>query len=154
MGGNLSGLYEAVFGPNGNSILGHGYQGAFHLWRRRRKKIRRGAEKEFEGGVAEEQLGAEQWEPVETIGGHFGAVQDVVWDPRGRFFLSASADQTTRLHAPWRRKHTHTHDDSSAGTQEEEEEEEEEEGIVEQEQVCVCVSLCVCVCVRTCVCDI
>ena len=39
--------------------------------------------------------------PGVTCGGHFGAVQDIVWDPEGQFLLSVSADQTTRLHAFW-----------------------------------------------------
>ena len=33
VGGNTLGLYGGVFGPDGNSILAHGYQGAFHHWK-------------------------------------------------------------------------------------------------------------------------
>ena len=37
-----------------------------------------------------------------TVGGHFGPVQDVMWDPvDGHFLLSNSTDQTTRLHGYW-----------------------------------------------------
>jgi hypothetical protein len=36
-----------------------------------------------------------------TFGGHFGAVCDLCWDPKGAFLISTSADQTTRLHAHW-----------------------------------------------------
>lgn len=36
-----------------------------------------------------------------TVGGHFSEVQDLVWDVHGNFLISASSDQTTRLHAPW-----------------------------------------------------
>ena len=32
VGGTTLGFYGAVFSPDGQSILGHGYQGAFHLW--------------------------------------------------------------------------------------------------------------------------
>jgi len=32
VGGTTLGFYGAVFSPDGESILGHGYQGAFHLW--------------------------------------------------------------------------------------------------------------------------
>ena len=32
VGGNTLGFYGGVFSPDGNSILAHGFQGAFHLW--------------------------------------------------------------------------------------------------------------------------
>ncbi|EGG19563.1 hypothetical protein DFA_00141 [Cavenderia fasciculata] len=32
MGGNILGLYGAVFSPTGEYLLSHGYNGAFHLW--------------------------------------------------------------------------------------------------------------------------
>ena len=42
MGGNSLGLYGAVFGPSGDYVLAHGYQGEFHLW----KKVTSGNSKE------------------------------------------------------------------------------------------------------------
>lgn len=36
-----------------------------------------------------------------TVGGHFGEVVDMQWEPGGQFLFSVSADQTTRVHAPW-----------------------------------------------------
>lgn len=85
VGGTTLGFYGAVFSPDGQSILGHGYLGAFHLW----------------NNVAYEC--EERWEPGVTVGGHFGPVQDIDWDPiDGQFLVSVSSDQTTRLHAPWR----------------------------------------------------
>lgn len=36
------------------------------------------------------------------MGGHYDAVSDLAWEPtHGRYVLSVSSDQTTRLHAPW-----------------------------------------------------
>ena len=32
VGGNTLGFYGGVLSPNGQAILGHGYQGAFYLW--------------------------------------------------------------------------------------------------------------------------
>jgi hypothetical protein len=32
LGGNTLGYYGARFGPGGKFILGHSFQGAFHLW--------------------------------------------------------------------------------------------------------------------------
>lgn len=80
VGGNSLGFFGAKFNRNGDSILGHGFQGSFHLWRR-----------ESEG----------RWAPGVVIGGHYASVRDVCWEPEGRFLYSVSADQTTRLHAPW-----------------------------------------------------
>jgi elongator complex protein 2 len=36
-----------------------------------------------------------------TVGGHFGEVMDLQWEPGGQFLFSVSMDQTTRIHAPW-----------------------------------------------------
>ncbi|KAM3961817.1 elongator complex protein 2 [Aphomia sociella] len=85
VGGNGLGFYGSRFGPDGVSILGHGYNGSFHIWT-----------------VCEE---TGQWEPVVVCGGHFAAAECAQWEPRGRYVASVAADQTTRLHAPWRRTH-------------------------------------------------
>lgn len=33
--------------------------------------------------------------------GHFGPVDDFIWDASGGFAITVSTDQTSRLHAPW-----------------------------------------------------
>ncbi|XP_076360831.1 elongator complex protein 2 isoform X2 [Tachypleus tridentatus] len=81
VGGNTLGFYGGVFSPDGNSILAHGYHGAFHLWHYNSE--------------------SDSWDPGVVWGGHFSAVQDLVWDPEGEYLLSCSSDQTTRLHGPW-----------------------------------------------------
>ena len=82
IGGNTLGFYGAAFSPCGQWIIGHGYQGAFHLWR-----------------YAAE---ARTWQPRVVASGHFGPVLDLAWSPDG-CLLSVSKDQTCRLHAEWNR---------------------------------------------------
>ena len=86
VGGNTLGLYGGIFAPWGDLILAHGYQGAFHLWKKEDSS----------------ETDLELWRPLPTVSGHFGPVQDLSWEPTaGRFLVSVSADQTSRLHAPW-----------------------------------------------------
>ncbi len=94
VGGNTLGLYGGRFSPQGVMIIGHGYQGAFHLWKNT----------SVQTDPTEETNQSERWIPLPTMGGHFDSVQDISWDPkRGEFLVSVSTDQTSRLHAPWRR---------------------------------------------------
>lgn len=82
VGGNLMGFYGCKFSGNGLNILAHGYQGSFHIW-------------EYSHTV-------KNWMPRSVPSGHFAEVVDLCWEPNGRFLITASADQTTRIHAPWR----------------------------------------------------
>ncbi|KAF9822433.1 hypothetical protein SFRURICE_017708 [Spodoptera frugiperda] len=82
VGGNGLGFYGSKFGPGGNSFLAHGYNGSFHIWRCCKE--------------------TGQWQPSVVCGGHFSSVEDVKWERQGRYLMSVSADQTTRVHAPWR----------------------------------------------------
>ncbi|XP_064456155.1 elongator complex protein 2-like isoform X1 [Ornithodoros turicata] len=86
VGGNSLGFYGAVLSPDGRTIFGHGFQGAFHAWKLQ---------------TAGNEQGASSWQPMVTMGGHFDEVRDIAWDPKGAYLLSCSKDQTTRLHAPW-----------------------------------------------------
>lgn len=82
VGGNTLGFYGGCFAPDGRSILGHDYQGALHIWKLNNN---------------------DEWQPQVTVGGHFGEVNDLGWEPQGEFLVSVSSDQTTRIHAPWPR---------------------------------------------------
>ncbi|XP_078039395.1 elongator complex protein 2 [Augochlora pura] len=82
VGGNSLGFYGCKFDSNGMNILAHGYQGSFHIW-------------EYSDKV-------KNWIPKSVPGGHFSEVVDLCWDPKGRFLVTVSADQTTRIHAPWK----------------------------------------------------
>lgn len=82
VGGNSLGFFGGKFSPNGKSILGHGFQGSFHIWNQSHED-------------------ASSWLPGIVIGGHFNVVQDLAWEPNGLFLITVSADQTTRIHVPW-----------------------------------------------------
>ncbi|XP_048466977.1 elongator complex protein 2 isoform X2 [Rhincodon typus] len=83
VGGNTLGFYGCQFSPDGSMILAHAFHGALHLWSQNKSKG--------------------EWKPEVILSGHFGSVQDLIWDPEGEFILSVGSDQTTRLFAPWRR---------------------------------------------------
>ncbi|XP_043254752.1 probable elongator complex protein 2 [Colletes gigas] len=82
VGGNSLGFYGCKFSNNGLNILAHGYQGSFHIW-------------EYLDSV-------QNWIPKSIPSGHFAEIVDLCWDPKGRFLITTSVDQTTRIHAPWK----------------------------------------------------
>ncbi|KAK9820488.1 hypothetical protein WJX72_010831 [[Myrmecia] bisecta] len=104
-GASNLGYYGGVFGPDGLSILAHGFTGALHLWRR-------------EGDSPDG-----RWVPQHALGGHYGGVVDLCWGIDNRCLLSVSTDQTTRItttcHGVWcevARPQVHGHDFSSVAS--------------------------------------
>ncbi|XP_075995702.1 elongator complex protein 2 isoform X2 [Genypterus blacodes] len=81
VGGNTLGFYGCQMSPDGSMIVAHAFHGALHLWCKDKEQ---------------------EWRPGVVISGHFNAVQDLSWDPKGEFLLSVGSDQTTRLFTPWR----------------------------------------------------
>ncbi|ALC40621.1 Elp2 [Drosophila busckii] len=82
VGGNSMGFYGGKFAPDGCSIMAHSYQGGFHIWNKCKEQ-------------------PHLWTSNVIIGGHYGQVRDLAWEHEGAYLMSVSADQTTRLHAPW-----------------------------------------------------
>ena len=108
VGGNTLGLYGGRFSPQGGMIIGHGYQGAFHLWKNSTPFSDVTSTDQSDQPVKATPTTLtkqyEKWVPLPTMSGHFEAVQGIAWDPRGGdFLISVSSDQTSRLHAPWKR---------------------------------------------------
>jgi len=62
--------------------MAHSYQGGFHIW-------------------SQDPDRPQLWTPGVIVGGHYGEVRDLAWEHSGAYLMTASADQTTRLHAPW-----------------------------------------------------
>uniref|UniRef100_A0A8D0HEF3 Elongator complex protein 2 n=1 Tax=Sphenodon punctatus TaxID=8508 RepID=A0A8D0HEF3_SPHPU len=83
VGGNTLGFLDCQFSPDGSMMLAHAFHGALHLWKQESR----------------------EWMPAVVISGHFNSVQDVKWDPEGEFVITVGADQTTRIFAPWKKKH-------------------------------------------------
>ncbi|XP_055390341.1 elongator complex protein 2 [Condylostylus longicornis] len=84
VGGNSLGFFGGKFSSDGKSIIGHSFQGGLHIWK-------------------QSEINESVWEPRITVSGHFQEVRDLSWEPGGEFFFSVSADQTTRIHAPFKR---------------------------------------------------
>lgn len=85
VGGNTLGFYGCLPSPDGSTLMAYSFHGAFHRWN------------------YDNSLGT--WKQGITVGGHFEDVRDIAWEPKyGAFLLSVSSDQTTRLHAPWKRE--------------------------------------------------
>ena len=79
VGGNTLGFYNAGFMSNEEVILGHSFSGALHSWRLNTDDV---------------------WESTPATTGHMSGVNDIDWEPNhGRYLLSTSTDQTTRVYA-------------------------------------------------------
>ena len=81
--GSSGGFWNALWSPDGQAVTSLGRTGSWRLWR------------------YEETL--QYWVPKTAVSGHVGSVNGIAWSPDGSYLLSTSSDQTTRLHAEWRR---------------------------------------------------
>ncbi|GAB5032433.1 elongator complex protein 2-like [Nannochloropsis oceanica] len=100
VGSNLLGFMGCVFSADGKKVLGHGFGGSFHAYEREGK-----GEGVREEGEEEEGEEEGRWVPGPFTTGHFEEVSDVQWERSGkgrgggRYLVSVSKDQTTRLWA-------------------------------------------------------
>ena len=81
--GSSGGFWNALWSPDGRAVTCLGRTGSWRLWH-------------FD------QI-AQYWMQKAAVSGHVGSVNDITWSPIGSYLLSTSSDQTTRLHAEWRR---------------------------------------------------
>ena len=81
VGGNTLGFLGCQFGPENKQLLAYSFNGALHLWTYSSNDC--------------------MWKPGVAVGGHFSPVQDLDWEREGKYFVTVSLDQTTRIHAPW-----------------------------------------------------
>lgn len=81
VGGNAIGFLGCCSIPQKRLIMGYSFSGSVNFW---------------------EQMVEGQWHTSVPITGHFNEVTDLVWEPKGEYFLTCSTDQTTRLHSYWK----------------------------------------------------
>ena len=84
--GSTGGFWIGLWSPDGRMVTSLAKTGSWRLWI-----------------LDERQL---FWTPRAGVSGHLGPVNDIAWarvDHQNSYLLSTGSDQTTRLHARWRR---------------------------------------------------
>jgi elongator complex protein 2 len=81
--GSTGGFWTGLWSPSGETVTCLGRTGSWRLWNYNEQEDR--------------------WIPGIGVGGHVQSVTGIAWSKSGDYLLSTSADQTTRLHAEWKR---------------------------------------------------
>ncbi|KAL9104431.1 MAG: hypothetical protein Q9163_000637 [Psora crenata] len=82
--GSAGGFWAGLWSATGENIVCIGKTGSWRLWN-------------YDRGQA-------RWAEGVGISGHTKATNDITWSSDGSYLLSSSSDQTTRLHAEWKRE--------------------------------------------------
>ncbi|PVU89924.1 hypothetical protein BB559_004865 [Furculomyces boomerangus] len=85
VGGSNFGFFSAILSDDGNTVVAIEYHGSLHVWRNVNKNSK------FDS----------QWVQDVAPTGHFESVEDIQWEPNGRYLLSHSIDKTARIYGPW-----------------------------------------------------
>ncbi|MCJ1385927.1 hypothetical protein MMC17_009051 [Xylographa soralifera] len=81
--GSTGGFYIGLWSPKGGSVVSLGRTGSWRLWTYNADQHR--------------------WLQGSGLTGHVKHVKGIAWAKGGSYLLSTSSDQTTRLHAEWKR---------------------------------------------------
>ena len=82
--GSAGGFWVGLWSPDGQAVASLGRTGSWRLW---------------EGDTK-----LQYWTQKAGVSGHVGPVAGLAWNKNGDYLLSTGADQTTRLHAEWKRQ--------------------------------------------------
>lgn len=81
--GSTGGFWTGLWSPSGQTLACLGRTGSWRLWNYDSQEDR--------------------WVQDIAVSGHTQAVTGIAWSGRGDYLLSTGSDQTTRLHAKWKR---------------------------------------------------
>ena len=81
--GSTGGFWTGLWSPSGETVACLGRTGSWRLW--------------------DHDIEQDRWFQNVGISGHTQAVTGIAWSKEGDYLLSTSSDQTTRLHAKWKR---------------------------------------------------
>ena len=81
--GSAGGFWNGLWINDGSSVTSLGRTGSWRVWRHEETEDR--------------------WIQETGLSGHIRDVRGLAWSKDGSYLLSTSLDQTTRLHAPWKR---------------------------------------------------
>lgn len=81
--GSAGGFWTGMWSPDSRMVTCLGRTGSWRLW--------------------EYDEASDFWNQRHAISGHVTSVNGICWSPDGGYLLSTSSDQTTRLHAEWKR---------------------------------------------------
>ncbi|KAL0779605.1 hypothetical protein CaCOL14_004089 [Colletotrichum acutatum] len=81
--GSIGGFWTGLWAPDGKSVVCLGRTGSWRRW------------------VYDDER--DQWRNAIAVSGHTRTVTGIAWSRDGDYLMSTSSDQTTRLHARWKR---------------------------------------------------
>ncbi|RDL35332.1 WD40 repeat-like protein [Venustampulla echinocandica] len=81
--GSTGGFWTGLWAPSGKTVISLGRTGSWRLWNYDAQQ--------------------ERWLQGIGISGHTQSITGIAWSKGGDYLLSTSSDQTTRLHAKWKR---------------------------------------------------
>ncbi|KAK6334936.1 hypothetical protein TWF718_010376 [Orbilia javanica] len=79
--GSTGGFWAGLWSPDGNNVVSFGKNGGWRRWNH---------------------TGEGEWVQKGAVAGHIRDVMGVSWEKEGKYLLSTSLDQSTRLYARWK----------------------------------------------------